>query len=437
MPNSTQSKFARPEPEGQTPSSSGLFVDLRPLKMSPDYRRLWLGGALSGIGSGITAVAVPIQVYDLTHSSLAVGLLGLAIGAPMILLGLFGGALADTIDRRKLVLASSGSLMFLSLILALQSLLKLNELWLLYVLVFLQSCIWALSAPAGRAMVPRLVPRDQIAAASALSQLSFQSSLLLGPLLAGAIVATGGLQAAYLTDAATFIFALYAVFRLPAVPAKAGSSPPGPRAVIEGLRFIRKQPVLATVLLVDLNAMVFGMPRALFPALAATHFGGGAETVGVLYAAPALGGILGAMLSAPLTRVSRQGLGVLVAAGVWGLAISVFALTSHLWLSVFLLAIAGIADMVTGVFRRTILQEIAPDSLRGRVNSVGIVVGVGAPRLGDLEAGVVAAFTSPVISAFTGGLACVVAVAGLGLAFPSFARYNARARDNSTAPVGG
>jgi len=431
VPTSTQSESERSRAAGQTSSRKGLFVDLRPLK-SPDYRRLWLGGALSGVGSTITSTAVPIQTYDLTHSSLAVGLLGLATGMPIILLGLFGGALADRVDRRKLVLASSFCLMFLSLILALQSLLKLNALWLLYVLVALQSCIVSVSAPASRAMTPGLVPKDQIGAASALSQLSFQNSLLLGPLLAGTIVATVGLQAAYSTDAVTFIFALYAVLRLPAMPAKARSSPPGIRAVIEGLRFLRKQPVLTTVLLVDLNAMIFGMPRALFPALAVTHFGGGAETVGMLYAAPALGGIVGGILSGPLTRVTKQGLAVLVAAGVWGLACAAFALASYLWLSVFLLAIAGIADMATGVFRRTILQENSPDSLRGRINSVGIVVGVGAPRLGDVEAGVVAHFTSPVFSAFTGGLACVVAVLYLALAFPSFTRYNARARDNST-----
>jgi hypothetical protein len=254
---------------------------------------------------------------------------------------------------------------------------------------------------------------------------------VVGPLLAGTIIASIGLSAAYLVDAASSLAAVYGVVRLRPMPRSGGGPPPGLRAVAEGVRFVRRAPILRTALIVDLNATIFGMPHALFPALAATRFGGGPSTVGLLYAAPAIGGILVAVASGRLTTLRRQGLAVLVAVGVWGAAIAGFGFTGILPLAVILLAIAGAADVVNGVFRITILQVNSPDSLQGRVSSLGYVVGVGGPRLGDVEAGVVAAITSPVISAVSGGLACLVGVVALGLAFPGFARY--RASDASDA----
>jgi MFS family permease len=369
---------------------------------------------------------VPIQVYDLTHSSLAVGLIGLAIAGPLIGLGLVGGSIADAFDRRKLVLLTTTLLAAVSLVFALQALRDLRQLWLLYLLIAVQSCLSAINQPAQRTFIPRLLPPDRIPAASALSFLSFHVSLTAGPLVAGVIIAAAGLHTAYIIDAASFVFAFYGVMGLPAMPPQHDGARPGLRAVVEGLRFVRRQPTIATALLVDLNATIFGMPFALFPALAVTHFGGGPETVGLLYAAPAIGGLIGSACSGPLSHIHRQGRAILIAVAVWGAAIAGFGATNLLWLGVTLLAIAGGADVVNGVFRTTIIQVNTPDALQGRVNSVGFVVGAGGPRLGDVESGVVASITSPVFSVVSGGLASVVGVALLGLLRPTFARYDAR-----------
>jgi MFS family permease len=409
------------------------LADTRPVRESPEYRRLWVGGSLSGLGSQMTGVAVAVQVYALTRSSLAVGLLGLALAVPLITLGLPGGTFADAVDRRKLVLLSSSLLALVSLTFAAQALLDLRLLWLLYLLTALQSSLFAVDQPARRTFIPRLLPQNQIPAAAALSFLSFQVSLVAGPLLAGVIIAVAGLKLVYLLDAVTFAFALYPVARLGSMRVAAGA-PVGLRAIAEGLRFVRSQPVIATVLLADINGTVFGMPRALFPAFAATRFGGGPQTVGLLYAAPAIGGLLIAAFSGPLGRFRRQGLAVLVAISVWGATIAGFGLTRLLWLAVVLLAVAGAADVVNGVFRTTILQTNIPDALIGRVNSVGFVVGAGGPHIGDVEAGAVAALTSPVISAVSGGVACVAGVVLIGLAAPVLARYDASKPRQAATP---
>ncbi len=403
-----------------------ILADTRPLQESPAYRRLWIGQSLSVIGSRMTSVAVPVQVYALTHSSLAVGMIGLTIAVPLIGLGLLGGSIADAFDRRWLVLVTTTLLAIVSLLFALQALLDLRQLWLLYVLIAVQSCLSAIDQPARRTFIPRLLPPDRIPAATALSFLSFHVSNTVGPLVAGTIIAAAGLQTAYVVDAVSFFFSFYGVMRLPAMPPQGGGASPGLRAVAEGLRFVRHQPVIATTLLVDLNATIFGMPFALFPALAATRFGGGAQTVGLLYAAPAIGGVIASACSGPLSHIHRQGRAVLIAVAVWGAAIAGFGATKLLWLGVILLAIAGAADVINGVFRTTIIQVNTPDALQGRVNSVGFVVGAGGPHLGDVEAGVVASIISPVFSAVSGGLASVAGVVLLGLIRPAFARYDAR-----------
>ena len=403
-----------------------LLADTRPLQESPDYRRLWIGQSLSSLGSRMTAVAVPVQVYTLTHSSLAVGMIGLTIAVPLIGLGLLGGSIADAFDRRKLVMATTTILAAVSLLFALQALLDLRQLWLLYLLIAVQSCLSAIDQPARRTFIPRLLPANRIPAATALSFLSFHVTNTAGPLVAGVIIAAAGLHTAYIVDAVSFFFAFYGVLRLPTMPPHDGGAPPGLRAVAEGLRFVRHQPVIAKVLLVDLNATIFGMPFALFPALAATRFGGGAQTVGLLYAAPAIGGVLASGCSGPLSHLHHQGRAVLIAVAIWGAAIAGFGATRVLWLGVTLLAVAGAADVVNGVFRTTIIQVNTPDALQGRVNSVGFVVGGGGPRLGDVESGVVASLASPVFSAVSGGLICVAGVALLALTSPAFTRYDAR-----------
>jgi MFS family permease len=376
----------------------------------------------------MTNVAVPVQVYAMTHSSLAVGSIGLAVGVPFIAVGLLGGSLADALDRRKLVIVTSSGLALLSFVFALQAALNLNQLWLLYVVVAVQSCLFAVDQPARSTFIPRLLPSERISAATALTQLSFQLSGTVGPLLAGIVIAEVGLKAAYFTDAATFTIAIYTVVRLRPMPPEGGGAAPGLAAVAEGFRWVRNQPVIAMIFLVDLNAMIFGMPRAVFPALAATHFGGGSRTVGLLYAAPAIGGLLGAAFSGPLAHVRRQGMAVLMSVTIWGASIAGFSVSRSLLLGAILLAVAGAADMVSAVFRQTILLQNVPDALLGRLSALNFVVVAGGPRFGDLEAGGVASLTSPVFSAVSGGLACVVGVVALGLAVPAFARYRKPSR---------
>ncbi|GAC1473860.1 MAG: MFS transporter [Chloroflexota bacterium] len=379
----------------------------------------------------MTTVALPVQVYALTHSTFAVGIVGVAIAAPLLTLGLIGGSIADAADRRKLGLLTISFLSLVSLALAVQALLNLRWLALLYALAALQSSLVAFDSPTRRAYIPRLLPPERLAAAAALAFLSFHVSMIAGPLLAGVIIATWNLQVAYLVDAVSFIFSIYSVYRLPPMRVREEVARPGVRSVVEGLRFIRGQRILTMALLVDLDATVFGMPHALFPALALTHFGGGVRTVGLLYAAPAVGGFLAAALSGPLSHVRRQGLAIELAVGVWGISIAAFGFMPLLTFALVFLAVAGAADVVNGVFRSTLLQVNTPDSLHGRVSSVGYMVGAGGPRLGDVEAGVVAAFTSPGISAISGGLACVAGLGVLSLLFPGFARYDARAATRS------
>jgi MFS family permease len=400
-----------------------LLADITPLRESAEYRRLWVGGTLAGIGSQITTVAVAVQVYDLTHSSFAVGAIGLAVAVPMIVIGLLGGSLADAFDRRTIVLITGSGLAIFSVAFAVQAALNLRQLWLLYLLVSLQTCLVAIDQPARVTFIPRLLGPDRMPAATALTQVSFQLTGTVGPLLAGVIIASAGLTTAYAIDAATFVIALYAIARLRRMPPDGGGARPGLAAVAEGLRWVRHQPVIAMIFLVDLNAMIFGMPRALFPALAATHFGGGSRTVGLLFAAPAIGGLLGAAFSGPLTHVRRQGMAVLISVAIWGGSVAGFGSTRSLALAAVLLAVAGAADMVSAVFRQTILLQVVPDALLGRLSSLNFVVVAGGPRLGDLESGAVAAATNPVFSAISGGVACVVVVVLLGLAVPALARY--------------
>jgi MFS family permease len=405
-----------------------LLADITPLRESPEFRRLWISQACSAIGTQMTAVALAVQVYELTRSSFAVGALGLALAVPLILIGLFGGTIADSVDRRRIVLVTSSGLVVVGAALAGQAVLDLRQVWLLYLLAALQSTLFAIELPASSSFLARLLPPERIAAATALGQVSFQASLTAGPLLAGVVIAAAGLQVAYAIDMLTFFVMLYATWRLRAmIPEGAGTSP-GLRAVTEGLVFVRRNPLLAAVFLVDLNAMVLGMPRALFPALADTHFAGGAAVTGVLYAAPAIGGLLGATFSGPLGHIHRQGRAMLCSVAVWGVATACFALTANLVLAVAILVVAGAADVVTAVFRATILQVNTPDELRGRLNGLDFVVGEGGPRLGDVRAGSLAAVTTPVISALGGGLACVLGAGLIALFLPAVARYDDRRR---------
>ena len=402
-----------------------IAADTTPLRESADYRRWWLGYSLSFTGTQLTQFAIPLQVYAITRSSLYVGLVGLVVVFPLVVMGLFGGAIADAVDRRRLTLVTGSALMVLSTLLAVLAAAGVHRLSLLYAIAGVQGAFSATDSSARGAILPRLVRREMLPAANALGQLGFQTGLSAGPLLGGVLVGTLGFAWAYGLDALSFLAVLYAIYRLPAMPPEGGGSRAGVASVLEGLRFLGPRKNLLMTFLVDINAMVFGMPRALFPAIGTVWFHGGAGTVGLLAAAPSLGALLGAVTSGWAGRVRRQGLAVLVSVAIWGGSIALFGFTRILWLALLLLGIAGAADMVSAIFRNTILQVATPDALRGRLQGVFIVVVTGGPRIGDVEAGSVAAAFGTQLSVVSGGLACVAGVGLLGLLYPSFARYDA------------
>jgi MFS family permease len=408
-------------------------MDTRPLRESPAFRRLWLGSGLSNVGSQMTSFAVALQVYTLTHSSAAVGAVGLAIAVPSLTLGLLSGSVADAVDRRKLVLVSSGCSAVVSALFAAQAFAGLNRVWPLYCLVAIQSVLSTLNGPARRTFLARLLPAERVPAGAALTMFVGHSSIIAGPALAGVVTAAWGLKVCYLIDALSFAAALYGVGRLPSMPPRDDAKRPGLRAVADSLRFIGGNKVLVGALLADMNAMVLGMPIALFPAINAEHFGGAAQTLGLVVAAPSVGGVLGAALSGPVGHVSRQGRAMLVAGAIWGAGIAGFGLAHSLWLALLLLAVAGAADAVSVVFRTTMIQLATPDGQRGRISAAESVVGVGCPQLGNFRAGTIGSLTSPSVSAFSGGVATIVGAAVIGFALPAFTRYRSADRAELTS----
>jgi MFS family permease len=402
-----------------------LVADLRPLRGSLAFRRLWTGSTLSSIGSQMTSFAVALQIYTVTHSSVAVGGVGLAIAVPGILVGLASGSIIDTLDRRRLVLVATSGLAAVSTLFAVQAFAGLNQVWLLYALVVVQAALSSVNAPARRTFLPRLLPADQVPAGAALNMLSMHLSVTVGPLVAGVIAAAGGLRVCYLVDAISFAGALYGVARLPAMRPEGATTRAGFAAVVDGMRFILHNRVLSGALLADLSATVLGMPFALFPAINADRFGGSPRTLGLLAAAPAIGGLLGTALSGPVGRVSRQGRAILIAGAVWGAGLAAFGLAETLWLTVACLIVAGTADVLSVVFRTTVIQLATPDTYRGRASAAEYVVGAACPQLGNFRAGAVASLTSPGVSAVSGGLATIAGAGLIALAMPAFVRYRA------------
>ena len=402
-----------------------LLADTTPLRESVAFRRLWAGTTVSSVGGALASFAVILQVYELTHSPFAVGLLGAAQMVPTLAVGLLGGSVTDAVDRRKLVLVTTSCLAAVSAALAAQAFAGLHLVWLLYALVAVQASLVAVDRPARSTFIPSLLPASQLAAGLALDRLSFQIVLTAGPALAGVIAAAPhlGLQACYLIDAVSFAAALYGVARLPAMRPHGGGIRPSPRTVAEGISFIRRSKVVAGAFLTDLNATVFGLPLALFPAINAERFGGDPRTLGLFATAVGAGGLLSAAFSGPVGHVSRQGRAMLCTVAVWGAAFAGFAVASSLWLTLTMLAVAGAADTFTVVFRGAIVNTMTPDQLRGRVLAADYVVGAGGPQLGNLEAGALGSLTSPTISALTGGLLTVAGTVIIGLALPAFTRY--------------
>ena len=409
-----------------------LLADIRPLRESPAFRRLWAGSTVSAVGGALTMFAVPLQVYDITGSPLAVGVIGVAQMVPTVAIGLLGGAIADAVDRRMLVLAATSGNAAVSAALAAQAFAGLRSVWLLYALVAVSSSISAINAPARRTFIPSLLPAGQLMAGLALDRLSFQLMLIAGPAMAGLITAAPGLglPACYLIDAVSFALSLYGVARLPALPRLAvRGRRPGIRSVAAGVRYIGRSQVLKGAFLADLNATIFGLPVALFPAINAERFGAGPRTLGLFTTAIGIGGLITAVLSGPVGRIIRPGRAMLAAVAVWGAAFAGFAIATTLWLTLFMLALAGAADTFTVVFRGTIVQQSTPEEFRGRVTAADYVVGASGGQLGNLEAGALGSLTSPAISALSGGLITIAGVVVIALTLPAFTRYRAGARE--------
>ena len=404
----------------------GLALDTTPLRASRAYRNLLVGDAVSVVGTQITAVAVPIQVYEQTGSVFAVGLVGLAGLLPIVLFGLYGGAVADAVDRRRLVLFTTVGQALLSTLLLAYAVAGLHWTWLLYLVVAGQAGLFALDSPARQAFVPRLLPVHLLPAANALRQIEFNIGVSCGPLLAGVLVGRFGFGSAYGLDAVSFTASLWAVAALPSMAPDGGGRRAGLASVVEGLRFLATRPVLLLTFVVDLVAMVFAMPRALFPALASQVYNGGPQTVGLLYSALAVGALLGALGGGWFGRIRRQGLAVLAAVVAWGVSVTLFGLTDRLWLGLLLLAAAGASDMISAVFRTAILQAAAPDEMRGRLGGVFIVVVAGGPRLGDGRAGAAASLVGLHGAVVAGGLACVGLTLAIAAVVPRFRTYDAR-----------
>ncbi|MEU7904043.1 MFS transporter [Actinoplanes sp. NPDC049118] len=405
-------------------------IDVRPLRGAA-YRRMWIGNGVAFFGFQFTAVAVPVEMYAITDSSAWVGLLGVASLVPLLIFGLWGGAAADVVDRRKLLLASS-TLAWLSTVgLLAQAVAGLHSPAVLLALTAVQSAGFAMSSPARQAIIPRIVPGDLVPAANTLAYTTTTAGGVLGPLAAGLIFGAWstdtGVTIAYAVDVLLFTVSFWATFRLPAIPpvhddGAAERPTAGLRGIADGLRFLVTQPVLLLSFAVDIVAMVLAMPRALFPEIAEDRFGGG-SAVGWLFAAIAIGSLVGGLTSGWIGRVRRQGAALVIAVVGWGIAVGLAGLAHSLWLMVLLLAVGGAADLVSAVYRQSILQTFAPDRMRGRLQGVFTVVVAGGPRLGDLRAGATADIAGPTFSWAGGGFAAAGVAVVLAAAFPALLRY--------------
>jgi MFS family permease len=402
-----------------------LLTDIRPLQVSVPFRRLFIGNSVAQLGQQMTNVAVAVQVYDLTGSSFYVGLVGAFGLGPIVVLGLYGGAIADAMDRRTLALLASGGLWLVSVVFAIQAFLGNTSVWLLLGLIAVQSGFYAVNNPARAAMVPRLLDKELLPAASALNMASFNLGFTFGPLLGALMITWQGFGAAYTVDVLTFSAAYYALLRVPPMPPLEHSPRAGLRSVLDGLRFLKRSPNLRMTFVLDLCAMVLAQPRALFPALAYKVYGGGAAVVGVLQAAPAVGALVAFLFSGWISRVRLQGLAIVLSVLMYGAVVGAVGLTSVLWLGVLFLALSGMADMVSAAYRSTILQVAAPDELRGRLQGVFIVVVAGGPRAGDFLAGSLGSAVGEQAALVLGGTACIVGVLiAVGLQ-RGFLRYDA------------
>nr|WP_240945353.1 MFS transporter [Rhodococcus sp. HNM0569] len=412
-----------------------MLADTTPLR-NRDYRRLWTAGIVTVIGGQLSIVAVPQQIYEITRSSAYVGLAGVFALVPLIAFGLWGGALADVMDRRKLLAITTSGLSITAVLFWLQAAAGLDNVWVILVLLAVQQACFAVNQPTRAAIIPRLIPAEQLPAANSLNMTVAQFGAIAGPLLAGVLIPMIGLSTLYLIDAVALLVTLWAALTLPAIPPSGDARRAGLRQVFDGFAYLSTQKILLASFVVDIIAMVFGMARALFPQIAHESFGdpvSGGFALGLLFASMSVGAVLGGVFSGWLPRVRRQGLAVVVCIALWGVAMIGFGVTvglaepgrsaAFLWIAVAFMAFGGAVDMVSAAFRSTMLQQVATDDMRGRLQGVFTVVVAGGPRLGDVAHGAAAASVGTAAAAAGGGVLVVVGVAIAALVFPAFVRY--------------
>jgi MFS family permease len=401
---------------------SRFAIDLSPIRDYPHFRRLWIGQSISFLGGEITIVAMPFQVYELTHSTLVLGVFSLTQLVPLLTLTAIGGAFADARDRRRLLLVTETAEALAVGGLAVNAALPHPSLGVLFVLATVASSCFSVGVSAMRALPARLVPEEAFVAASALDGIYYGIGGIAGPAVAGLLIKFVGLTSVYAIDSISFVASLVAIFGLPAMPPLDAATAPGLRAIREAFRFLVSTKAMLGFFLVDTNAMVFGMPIALFPAIADRRFGD-ATLVGYLYAAPAAGALVASLASGWASHARRQGVVVVVAASAWGGAIALFAFADRLWLALLLIGLAGLADQISAIFRNAMLLAMTPDGLRGRMLGLEFMQVASAPSLGNLEAGALASLTSIRFSVASGGILCIVGCLATAIAFPALLRY--------------
>jgi MFS family permease len=406
-----------------------IAIDVGPLRRHRDFRLLFIGQAVTFLGSMITYVALPFQAYQLTSSSLVVGALGVAEFAPLILMALVGGALADATDRRRMVQLTELGFAGASAALVANALMDSPQVWVLFACSIVMAALDGLQRPSLDGLVPRLVERNELPAAGALSSFRMTIGMVAGPAIGGVLIATIGLPLTYGLDVATFLFSLAMLRLMRAVPPPPGAEAPSLRRIMEGVRYARSRPDLLGTYIVDIVAMFFGMPMALFPAIAEGF--GGAGALGLLYAAPSVGSLIATVSSGWTAKVRRHGRAICLAAAGWGAAIVAFGLADNLWVALVFLAVAGGADMISGLFRSVMWNSTIPDELRGRLAGIEQVSYSTGPLLGNVESGVAASLIGVRGAVVSGGLLCVVGVAITAMALPVFWRYRSEPRIRS------
>ena len=394
------------------------LVDVRPLRSSPLFRRLLIGRTVSVLGGFMTMVTVMYQVWDMTRSTVWTGAVGLAGAVPTVVVGLFAGAWVDRGDRRRIYLFNTVAQAVCSLLLAVQGFTGHVPVAVVLALVAAQSGFGAVGGPAAGVFVPRLLPKEQVAAGLALNMMSFTTMMLLGPALGGLLIGWAGIGVCYLIDALSFALAFYGAFGLPALPPEGEPSRAGLHGVLDGLRFLAGHRVVRGALITDLAATVLSMPVSLFPLVNDERFGGNPRTLGLFLSAISVGGIVSSVFSGAVTRLGRPGLVMLCGAGTWGVALAAFGLAGDPWTGLACLAVAGAADNASVVARSTIVQTRTPDSLLGRVTAAEQIVARAGPNLGDLRGGLVAGWASGATALVTGGLLCLLAVVSVGASTP-------------------